>query len=267
MVEAEAAEEGAGVGERENEKEKNMKKKILCLLVLVSVLATVSFGAMRVEDLLAKIREGQSKVKDLQADIVTIIKSDMGGKKEAEQKGHIWIKGEDMSKMEMTAPMKQISITSGKKMAIINPETGQKLVQDLEAMRKKTGQTDLGKNVMDQTKALEYFNLSVREVSSFMGGVKEYVIVGVPKEKNKFLGKVEFTVDAQKYVPTRIDIYNPQGNLVSSSTIEYARLKDIWVIAKNVSEVKLPSGKMKMEMRFDNIKLNEGIPDKEFKID
>jgi outer membrane lipoprotein-sorting protein len=244
-----------------------MKRKIICLLVLLSVGVSVSLGAMKVEDLLAKIREGQSKVKDLQADITTVIRSDMGGKKEAEQKGHIWIKGEDMSKMEMVSPLKQISITSGKKMAVINPETGQKFVQDLEAMRKKTGQMDLGKNVMDQTKALEYFNLSVKEVGGFFGGVKEYLITGVPKEKNKFLGRVEFAVDAKRFVPTRIDIYNPQGNLVSSSTIEYAQLKNIWVIAKNISEVKLPSGKMKMEMRFENIKVNEGIPDKEFKID
>lgn len=244
-----------------------MKKKIMCLLVLLSVLVSVTSAAIKVEDLLAKIKEGQSKVKDLQADIVTIIRSDMGGKKEAEQKGHIWIKGEDKSKMEMVSPLKQISITSGKKMAVINPETGQKFVQDLEAMRKKTGQMDLGKNVMDQTKALEYFNLSVKEVGGFFGGIKEYVISGTPKEKNKFLGRIEFTVDAKKFVPTRIDIYNPQGNLVSSSAIDYAQIKDIWVIAKNVSEVKLPSGKMKMEMRFENIRLNEGIPDKEFQID
>lgn len=244
-----------------------MKNKKTAIFLAFLMIATMATATMSVESLLTKIREGQNKVKDLQADITTIIKSDMGGKKEAEQKGHIWIKGEDKSKMEMVSPLKQISITSGKKMAVINPETGQKYVQDLEAMRKKTGQVDLGKNMMDQTKALEYFNLSVREVSSFFGGAKEYVIVGIPKEKNKFLGKVEFTVDAQKYVPTRIDIYNPQGNLVSSSTIEYAKLKDIWVIAKNISEVKLPSGKMKMEMRFENIRLNEGIPDKEFKID
>ena len=250
-----------------------MKRKILCLMVLVSVSVSVTclpagtaFASMKVEDLLTKIREGQSKVKDLQADIVTIIKSDMGGKKEAEQKGHIWIKGEDKSKMEMISPLRQISITSGNKMAVINPETGQKFVQDLEAMRKKTGQMDLGKNVMDQTKALEYFNLSVKEVGGFFGGVKEYVISGTPKEKNKFLGRIEFTVDAKKYVPTRIDIYNPKNSLVSSSTIEYEKIKDIWVIAKNTSEVKLPSGKMKMEMRFDKIKVNEGLSDKIFEI-
>jgi outer membrane lipoprotein-sorting protein len=243
-----------------------MKNKVFIFSLAVLLIASMATAAMKVEDLLTKIREGQSKVKDLQADITTIIKSDMGGKKEAEQKGHIWIKGEDKSKMEMISPLRQISITSGKKMAVINPETGQKFVQDLTAMRKKTGQMDLGKNVMDQTKALEYFNLSVKEVGGFFGGVKEYVISGTPKEKNKFLGRIEFTVDAKKYVPTRIDIYNPKNSLVSSSAIEYVQIKDIWVITRNLSEVKLPSGKMRMEMRFDNIKVNEGMPDKIFEI-
>ena len=52
-----------------------------------------------------------------------------------------------------------------------------------------------------------------------------------------------------------------------ASNIDYLKIKNIWVIKKSSSEVKLPMGSMKAEMRYDNIKLNEGIADSVFKIE
>lgn len=37
-------------------------------------------------------------------------------------------------------------------------------------------------------------------------------------------------------------------------------------IEKNISNVNTPMGKMEVEMGFENIKVNEGIQDKEFNI-
>ena len=231
---------------------------LVCLVIGVCALAL----GPSVEDILAKIATNQSLVKDMRADVVTVIKSEMKGKMESEQRGRIWIKGEDKTKIEMIKPAAQITITSGDKMEIIDPSSGQKIIRDLKKLREKTGQPDLGQGSMDRKKMLDYFNLKVRTVSG-----KGYVIEGTPRKENKFLGKIDFTIDADRYLPVKIEIYNPAGNLVSTSNIEYQKIKNIWVITKSVSEVKLPGGKMKAEMRYENIKLNDGIADSVFKIE
>jgi outer membrane lipoprotein-sorting protein len=214
-----------------------------------------------IEDILAKVSTNQSLIKDMQADITTVIKSEMKGKMESEQKGKIWIKGEDKSKIEMIKPVAQITITSGGKMMAVDPATGQKMVQDLKKLREKTGQPDLGQGSMDKKKMLEYFDLKLKNVSGII------VIEAKPKKTNKFLGRVDFTIDSNRYLPVKIEIYNPAGNLVSATKIEYIKTKNVWVISKSVSEVKLPMGSMKAEMRYDNIKINEGISDSIFKIE
>lgn len=216
-----------------------------------------------IQEILAKVKDNQGKIKDMQAEVITVIRSEIGQKKTMEQKGKMWIKGADKTKMEITSPIKQISITSGDKMIVVNPETGQKYVQDLKMLRKKTGQVDFGSNPMDQTKALAYFNLKLKKAGGLLGP-RENIIEGTPREKNKFLGKVNFIIDAGRNLPTKIEIYNPQGSLVSSSDIEYIKIKDIWVIEKNKTIVKMPNGKMDVEMKFQNIKLNEGIADSVF---
>ena len=242
-----------------------MKKYIgilICFMIGLSALAI----DLAVEDILAKVSTNQSLIKDMQADITTVIKSEMKGKMESEQKGKIWIKGEDKSKIEMIKPVAQITITSGGKMMAVDPATGQKMVQDLTKLREKTGQPDLGQGSMDKKKMLDYFNLKLRTVSGIFG-VKEYVIEGRPKKANKFLGRVDFTIDSNRYLPVKIEIYSPEGKLVSATKIEYIKIKNIWVISKSASEIKLPAGNLKAEMRYDNIKLNEGIADSVFKIE
>ena len=214
-----------------------------------------------VEDILMKVSTNQSLIKDMQADITTIIKSDMKGKMEREQTGRIWIKGEDKTKIEMIKPVKQVTITSGDKMMMNDPVTGQKMIRDLKKMRQETGQPDLGQGSMDKKKMLDYFDLKLKNVS---GAV---VIEGKPKKANKFLGRVDFTVDTSRNLPVKIEIYTPEGKLVSTTNIDYTKIKNIWVITKSSSEVKLPMGAMKAEMRYDNIKLNEGIADSVFKIE
>jgi outer membrane lipoprotein-sorting protein len=232
---------------------------------------TVGAGAAEmdpaIEEVLSRVKANQAKIKDMQADIETIIKSTLGEKKRMEQKGHLWIKGESKSKMEITQPLKQITINSGDKMAMINPETGQKFVQDIKKIKDKMGQTELGRTPMDQTKALEYFNLKLKSEGGGFFKKKEIIIEGTPKEPNKFLGKVVFHIDDERHLPVKVEIFNPQGGLVSTSDLEYQKIKDIWVIAKNMSEVKMPNGKMEVEMKFNNVKVNEGIADREFKID
>jgi outer membrane lipoprotein-sorting protein len=114
--------------------------------------------------------------------------------------------------------------------------------------------------------AMQYFDLSVNRHQSSDTGQEEYIITGVPKEKNRVLSKMEFYVDASRWVPVKILMYGTNERLVSQSEIEYKKISDIWVPVKSVSDVTTPIGKMKMETEFENIQVNKGIKDSEFKI-
>lgn len=251
-----------------------MKKRLLpavsffllltfCAAFAGQVPSVVAGPDPKLENLISKLRENQDKIQDMSATIVTTIKSDMKEKRTMEQKGTIQTKGKDKTRMEMITPMKQISITNGDKMAMINPETGQKFVQDLKKLKKQTGKQDLSGSPIDQTKILDYFNLSMKEEGIFQ---KSYVITGTPKEKNQFMGKIVFFVDAGRNVPTKIEIYNPQGKLISSTDMEYVKIKGLWVVSKTSSSMTIPGGKMDVSMRFEDVKINEGIPDSVFDV-
>lgn len=241
-----------------------MKRALVFVLILC--LALPALSAVDVEDLITKIRATQDKVEDLEADVVTKMSSTMKDGKDMEQKAHLWVKGQGKAKMEVFSPQKQITITDGSKMAVINPETGQKYVQDMS--EKKGMASGVGEgSLIDQTKVFDYFDLEVEEKKGFLGGVKEYIITGTPKEANKFLGKMVFIIDAKNYIPKKIEIFNPKGSKISTTTLEYKKIKGVYVPQKNVSVVSLPGGQMKVEMEFKDLKVNQGIPDSVFKID
>lgn len=246
-----------------------MGKKIVGL-VSVFVLLFLSFApsfaaTMSMEDLLEKVQTNQSKIKDMYAETTTTVTSSIvlpGAEdkvpKKMVQKGKMWTKGKDKSKIEMISPMKQITITNDDKMAIINPETGQKMVQDLSKMK---GKVNKGKSEVDLEKAMEHFNLTVKQSKD-----GQYIISGIPKKKSSFLTKMEFYVDPERWVPIKILMYGAQNKLLSKSDIVYEKNSGIWVPIKNVSMVNTPAGKMDVEMVFENIKINKGISDKEFAI-
>ena len=263
-----------------------MSKKILVIsLLLVFCFAFPLFSAEpspeasdksqgTLQKVLVKIKSNQSKIKDQYAETTTIITSNMSmpgqtnkGPQKMIQKGKMWTKGEK-SKIEMLSPTKQITINDGEQMAIINPETGQKMIQPIKQLNK----SQLN-NEMDLEKAMEFFNLSVSSQKSKDGKIESYIIKGVPKKQNKFMGKMEFYIDAQQWVPTKILMYGAKNKLMSRSEIEYKRFSiakgkdEVWIPVKNTSDVNTPMGKMKVEMGFSNIKINEGISDKEFEVE
>ncbi len=245
-------------------KEFNVKKRIVLALGMLLLVSAMSFAAdPKIDGVIAKIRDNQNKIQDLSANISTKLRSDTKDKKSLEQKGSIMIKGADMSRMEMSSPIPQLSVTNKDKMMMVNPATGQKMVQDLKKLRKQTGKDDLGQNPLDQTRILDYFNLSLEEKGIFF---KSFVLSGTPKDPKKFAGTIKFYVDESKYVPTKIEIYNQENKLVSLSNLSYTKIKDIWVVNKNSSWIVIPNGKMYVDMKFENIKINEGISDKAFEI-
>lgn len=243
-------------------------KRYLAGFCALLIAATMTFAAdMSLDDLINKIQGNQKKIHDMYAETTTKITSNLqlttDNKSKVQtmtQKGKMWTKGEDKSKIEMISPMKQITITNGDKMAIINSETGQKIVQDLKKMREKAGMGG-SSNQMSLDKAKEFFDLSTSKKGD------DYVITGIPKKENKFLGKMEFYVDPDKWVPVKILMYDARGKLMSQSVIEYQKVADVWVPVKNASNITTPAGAMKVEMEFANIKINKGIKDEEFRVE
>lgn len=234
-------------------------KRIFCFLIAFSVLASTVCSGITIDELFNKIEANKNKIKDMQADITTKITSTAKGMKSMEQKGHIWTKGTDKTKMELYSPMKQITINNGEKVAMISPATGKKTVQDLP----KSAQADGAQQKNDEmglAKAKERFDFSLAAQS---GG---YLLTGKPKEKNKFMGKMELFIDGSKMVPTKISMFSPDGKLINQTTIEYAELAGVWIGVKNISSVTMPNGSMKVEMTYSNVKVNQGIGDSEFKI-
>lgn len=231
-------------------------KKIMIAVLGVIFAASVA-QAMTVDELFAKLKDNQGKIKDMQADVATKMVSNAKGMKDMTQKGHIWTKGKDKSKMEITSPQKQISITNGTKVAMISPDTGQKYVQDLS---KTPGGEKQESAQMDFEKAKEKFNFSIKEFS------KGYLIVGVPRGSNKIMGKMEVFVDGKKLVPEEIRVFNADSKKISDTRIEYKEIKGILVASRSFSSVSMPGGEMKIDMVYDNIKINENIPDSVFDV-
>jgi outer membrane lipoprotein-sorting protein len=240
------------------------KKLFLAVCFFLAIQFLASAQDLTVEDVIQKLQANQSKIQDMYAETTTTIISNISvpgakdkGPQEMTQKGRIWTKG-NKSKMEQLSPTKQITINDGKQMAVINPDTGQKYVQDLRKLQgggvpNQAGGTDF-------EKAKEYFEFSVKR------GGTGYIITGVPRKQNKFLGKMEFYVDSDKWVATRIMMYGAKDKLMSQSEIEYEEISGVWVPTKNVSSVNSPIGKMNIEMVYENVRVNKGMSDGEFKI-
>jgi len=240
-----------------------MKKHWLLTLGIIISLSIFAFAqTLSLDALIAKVQENQGLLKDMQADMTTTISSPMQ-KVPMVQKGHIWSKGSDKSKIEISEPMKQTTIMNGSKMMM--EVNGQKTVQDLSKMGNKSFSADQGK--MSLEKAKEYFDLSVKQGTGDSGQLTGYIVTGVPKEKNDFLGKMEFYIDPEKFVPTRITIYSGKGKLITTSIIEYSEISGVWVPVKNVSNVTMPTGSMNIEQVFENVKINAGIKDSVFAVE
>jgi len=243
------------------------------LLLLLTLSGFVFAAGLSLDDIINKIQSNQEKIKDMYAETNTTVVSSISipgksgtqnkGPQKMVQKGKMWSKGEDKTKVEIFSPNHQISITNGDKMAIINPDTGQEMIQDLKKLDEKTGLPSPSKK-MGLAEAKKYFNLSVSQAGATPNSY--YIIQGTPKNKNGLLGKMDFYIDPVKWVPVKVYMYDTKNNLISQSEMSYQNVAGIWVPQKNHSQIITPAGKMDVEINFSNIKVNSGINDREFKI-
>ena len=262
-----------------------MNKKLFVAIVALFIASSAFAADLSIEAVIANMQVNQSKINDMYAETTTTITSNMAmpgqeskGPQKMVQKAKMWTKGQDKSKIEMLSPTRQVTITNGDQMATINPETGQKVVQDLKKLRDKSGGLAGGQSgQMTLDKISEFFYLSVRKLdSSTTEGVNTYLVTGVPKKENKFMGKMEFYVNSEKWLPVKIIMYDPKNRPMSQTGIEYSSVEDkseaasegavIFVPLKNKSVVSSPMGKMEIEVEYTKVKINSGINDNEFSI-
>lgn len=239
---------------------------LILIIMLFSTLSCSVFAAdITVSDLLARMKTQQALITDMQADTKTTITSNLSmpgqpsnGPQTMTQTGHIWTKGKDKSKTEIISPTKQTTITNGNIMTVIDPASGRKLTQDMSKLPGAGGKS------MDPEKALDYFDLSVTE-----SGSTEYVLTGTPKQANQFLGRMDFFIDGARNIPVRIAMYAPKGALMSLSEMEYEPVQvssseTAYVATKIKSIVTMQMGSVNSEMEYEDVKVNQGIEDKEF---
>ncbi len=218
-----------------------MYKRLFLSLLTILLASSVIATSLSLDQLLTKVQDKKNEIKDMYCETTTIITSNMSipgqeseGPQKTTQKSKMWVKG-NKTRIEMLEPTKQITINDGKK-AGANTQN------------------------MSLDKAKEYFNLSLKTAKD------KYVVAGVPKEKNKIFGKMEFVIDKNKMIPTMILMYTPQGKLLSKTTLQYKEINKQMVPVKNISDVNTPMGSMHIEMEYKNVKVNEGIDDSFFMI-
>ncbi|OGC24101.1 hypothetical protein A3J90_02530 [candidate division WOR-1 bacterium RIFOXYC2_FULL_37_10] len=214
-----------------------------------------SFAAdLSIEDIASNLQVNQSKIKDMYCEMNTTIKQGTGTP--MTQSAKMWTKGEDKSRMEMITPMKQTIIRNGNKSAIID-SNGQKTVSDVNASTK--GNMG-GQSKVDIEKFKETFDLKVKATDD------GYIIEGTPKEKTQFLGKMEIYVDGKNWVSTKILIYDSHDKVITQTQIDYKEISGVLVPVKSLTESKMMGMNMTIEVKFEDVKVNQGIEGGVFKL-
>lgn len=232
-------------------------KKIFLFLLLSLLLFSVGY-AIEIKDLMNEVKTNQEKIKDMYVEMTTTMSSQLNLGASVPQKmvnkSRMWTKGQGKVKTEMLSPMRQITIVNGNKIAMINPQTGQKTVNDINKQQQDMRQFN------DPSKALDYFNLSVKDEKD------KYIITGTPKQANQLFSKMVFEIDKKNKVTKKVMLYNTKGDVISVSELEYKEVSSILVPYKTRSIINTPQGMMNVDVIYDAIKLNSGISDNEFKI-
>ena len=255
-----------------------MSKKIVSFAIMF-LLVSVSFASsLTVDDVVKNMQSNQSKIKDMYSEMTTTITSNLAmpnsankGPQTMIQKSRMWTKGTDKSKIEVLSPTKQTTITNGNIMTMIDPQSGQKVTQDMSNLPAGKagikGQAGMaGSNSMNLAKALEMFDMTVSQKEAL------YIMEAKPKKTNPVIGKMSFFIDPTRWLPIKIIIYTPQGKDLSRAQsremsvteMQYSEINGVWVATKTTSAVKTPMGNMSTEMVMENVKVNGGIGDGEF---
>ena len=224
-------------------------------LFLLLFVSSFSFASdLFLEDLVSNLKANQDKIKDMYCEMNTTIRQGTGSP--MTQSAKMWTKGEDKSRMEMESPVKQTVIRNGDKSAIID-SSGHKTVNDVN---NSTMGSMGSQSKIDIEKLKKAFDPKVKATDD------GYIIEGTPKEKNQFLGKMEIYIDSENWVSTKILIYDTHDKVITQTQIDYKEISGAFVPVKSLTESKTMGMNMTIDVKFENVKVNQGISDSKFEI-
>src|SRR3989339_1763709 len=239
-------------------------KKLLFVLTFLLGATCLLAADLSLDDLIKKLEASKSQVKDFYAETSTKMYSDIkfnqkGKASQSEQKGKLWQKGKDKTKIELLTPKRLIMVRQGREVVTFDPVTGQKMRSSLDDDDKKQLGEPTGEFTLERAKKI--FTLSVRKQGN------DYIVTGIPKQQQGMVGKMEIYINSSRWLPDKIIIYDLQGKKFGESKMEYQQVNNIWVLKKTYSVNNTPIGKMEITMEYSNTKVNQGLDDKEFEVD
>ena len=258
-----------------------MNNKCVLLVVCFCLGIIPAIALPTPQEITTKINENNAKILDLQATMITTIKSSMLGGQPITQRATFYKKGSDKSRVEMMIPAiagqpakKQTTITNGDDTWLIGSD-GQVVESPMAA--NKAANIANNTNAKDPTAYLRYFELTVTEVSN------NYLIIGTPKSgtelsNNQYFGSIKMYIDKARYVPVQMQIYKQGGSLLMESAMTYVQIKEISVNDKSVTKmtIDMPSvgansrsfnvfggnaQTMEIVVEYKGLKVNEGLGD------
>lgn len=245
---------------------KSIFREIMTLILLI-VFSSGSVCAVTVNDIIQKLEQNATKIKDMQANVemrISFEGESLGSGTDKTQKMKIYTKGKDKARIDIKEPTEQTIIINKDKMLMEStPQNGDKgkikKVVTIDSITSSSQNmnipgTDLSKTFIDLLKKSD-----TQIVNS--NGIF-HILKVTPKNTGSLIQKIELVVDYNKGIITTEKIFANNGT--SLMNMQYQKIDNIWVLT--YMEVTSPIGtkKMKMTSIYKNIQINKGIPENKF---
>ncbi|HAR64396.1 MAG: hypothetical protein DKM50_13540 [Candidatus Margulisiibacteriota bacterium] len=224
-----------------------MKKTIVSIFAFIIGLLSVA-QAITVDEFILKVKENQDKIHSFEAMMTTTIRSSAIAR-EIIQKAKYYKKGIAKIRVEAINPMKQTTIYNGNEVIMIGAD-GQ-----------KTKLPKIGESMdMAEKSPLSYldkFNMVLDENGSSL------VIKGTPKvaaDKDS-IGTITFVANKKDYTISKMTMLRKDGQPMLDSDMQYIMINNIPILKSMDSSIEVNGQKMKVYVVYDDIKINENLPD------
>ncbi|OGC09271.1 hypothetical protein A2246_00630 [candidate division WOR-1 bacterium RIFOXYA2_FULL_37_7] len=77
---------------------------------------------------------------------------------------------------------------------------------------------------------------------------------------------MEIYIDSENWVSTKILIYDTHDKVITQTQIDYKEISGAFVPVKSLTESKTMGMNMTIDVKFENVKVNQGISDSKFEI-
>lgn len=223
-------------------------------VLMLGICVSVGIYAQSADDVLAKIKDNQAKIKTLQTSYVQTTKFDLIGKDPIEERGVLYQKDRKIRK-EIQSP--------DKKLVIQTPDFYYEK-DDKTQQEKKTVYSEISANsnmpnfsMMTPDEALAKYSFSItQETDQF------YILSGSYEQT-----RIDMTVDKGLYTISKMEIYS-QNKLILTIKNEYVDLNGLKVLSKMQTQSHITIGKNTFDLSVSTVylkpEINKDISDQVF---